>query len=287
MRMETTTIRRVAITGASGFIGRYLMSELANRPLERVAVGRDSHRLADLPGHPRPVLLDLLETTADPYEALGRPDLLIHLAWEGLDNYRALHHFEVQLPAHYRFLERMVRSGLRHLFVAGTCFEYGLQLGALDEGLPCLPLLPYGYAKDALHRQLQLLQQEQPFRLIWGRLFYMFGEGQAPQSLFPLLMSTISRRERSFPMSAGEQLRDYLPVAEVARLISELSLTKSATGAVNICSGSPVSIRRLVEGWCREAGATIELDLGHYPYPDYEPLAFWGDRRRLDSLLGG
>jgi len=56
---------------------------------------------------------------------------------------------------------------------------------------------------------------------------------------------------------------------------------------VNVCSGRPVSVRRLVEGWIRDNGWTIDLNLGHYPYPDYEPMAFWGERRKLDRILGG
>ena len=56
---------------------------------------------------------------------------------------------------------------------------------------------------------------------------------------------------------------------------------------MNVCSGRPVSVRRLVEGWIRDNGWTIDLNLGHYPYPDYEPMAFWGERRKLDRILGG
>jgi dTDP-6-deoxy-L-talose 4-dehydrogenase (NAD+) len=40
-----------------------------------------------------------------------------------------------------------------------------------------------------------------------------------------------------------------------------------------------------VEGWIAENGWEIALNLGHYPYPDYEPMAFWGDRDRLDAIL--
>jgi hypothetical protein len=40
-----------------------------------------------------------------------------------------------------------------------------------------------------------------------------------------------------------------------------------------------------VERWIAENGWSIELNRGHYPYPDYEPMAFWGDRRKLDRCL--
>jgi len=55
---------------------------------------------------------------------------------------------------------------------------------------------------------------------------------------------------------------------------------------VNVCSGKPVRIIDLVEAWLAEHHWQIALNRGHYPYPDYEPMAFWGERARLDALLG-
>jgi nucleoside-diphosphate-sugar epimerase len=86
-------------------------------------------------------------------------------------------------------------------------------------------------------------------------------------------------------MSGGEQLRDYLPVSEVARSLVALVLKQADIGVVNVCSGQPVSVRKLVEGWIAENDWSIDLNLGRYPYPDYEPMAFWGDRRKLNKLL--
>lgn len=86
-------------------------------------------------------------------------------------------------------------------------------------------------------------------------------------------------------MSSGEQLRDFLPVEEVASYLVTLALDTSGSGTVNVCSGKPVSVRSLVEKWRTEQDWDIELDLGYYPYPDYEPMAFWGSNRRLHDLL--
>ena len=86
-------------------------------------------------------------------------------------------------------------------------------------------------------------------------------------------------------MSGGEQQRDYLPAAEQARLLVALAMNGQNNGVVNVCSGKPITVRSLVEGWVRENGWTIELELGHYPYPDYEPMEFWGDRTKLDRCL--
>jgi nucleoside-diphosphate-sugar epimerase len=86
-------------------------------------------------------------------------------------------------------------------------------------------------------------------------------------------------------MSAGEQLRDFLPVETVAECIVALANRTSGSGLVNVCSGRPVSVRSLVEGWLRARGWKMALELGHFPYPDYETMAFWGSSKRMHSLI--
>lgn len=48
-------------------------------------------------------------------------------------------------------------------------------------------------------------------------------------------------------------------------------------GIINCCSGRPISIRRPVEEQIARRGGMIEFEFGYYPYPEYEPMAFWGD----------
>src|SRR5690606_38806023 len=178
-----------------------------------------------------------------------------------------------------------ISTGLQSLVVTGTCFEYGLQSGALSEEMSTNPTNPYGYAKDALRRQLEFLKTEQQFDFTWLRLFYMYGEGQAENSLYPKLKSAIAQGERVFNMSGGEQLRDYLPVDLVAERIVLFALKRLECGVVNLCSGTPVSVKALVQRWLFENNWQIELNLGYYPYPDYEPMEFWGDAAKQNKML--
>jgi dTDP-6-deoxy-L-talose 4-dehydrogenase (NAD+) len=116
-------------------------------------------------------------------------------------------------------------------------------------------------------------------------LFYTFGEGQAPTSLYPQLSAAVRAGAKSFRMSPGDQLRDYLPVEGVAQLVADLALSAPGAGVVNVCSGRPIAVRTLVDQWIAENGWQIEIERGALPYSDYEPLASWGSRRRLDELL--
>ncbi len=150
--------------------------------------------------------------------------------------------------------------------------------------MPTHPANPYALAKDTLRKFMEELKHQHTFTLQWARLFYMYGPGQNPNSLLAQLDRAIDNGEPVFNMSCGEQLRDYLPVEVVASRLVALLEHPQYNGVVNICSGEPISVRRLVEQHHARRGADIQLNLGHYPYPDYEPLAFWGDAQKLSSI---
>lgn len=278
---------KVAVTGARGFVGRHVLTELVTHDVHVVAVEFPGRR-ADSPpsANVRWIPVDIKAPPADCFKALGEPDVLIHLAWAGLPNYRSLHHFETELPTQYRFISGLVRQGLSSLLTVGSCFEYGFQSGPLAANIETRPNNPYGFAKDSLRRQLEYLKRDHPFGLTWARLFYMYGEGQPETSLLSQLKRTVLEGRPVFNMSGGEQLRDYLPVTEVARLLVELALGEGDVGVINVCSGVPISVRSLVERWVRENGWKVELNLGHVPYADYEPMAFWGVSGKATSQDG-
>ncbi|MFC7702459.1 NAD-dependent epimerase/dehydratase family protein [Bradyrhizobium sp. GCM10028915] len=269
---------KIAVTGARGFVGRHVLYELALRgvqivAIERKGVVRERPAIENVQWIP----IDIANPPADCFLALERPDVLLHLAWDGLPNYRSLYHFETELPRQYGFLSNAVRGGLPALVIAGTCLEYGLQSGALSPRLQTRPTTPYGFAKDTLRRELQFLKAAQPFQLTWARLYYMYGDDQPATSLYPMLKAAVAAGRTDFPMSGGEQLRDYLPVCEIARRLADLAACPADRGLLNLCSGRPVSVRRLVEGWIEQNGWTIRPRYGELPYADYEPMAFWGE----------
>jgi len=275
---------KVAVTGASGFIGQHVLNYLNNLSVDVVAITRLKH--ANLPKLVNGlwVEFDLQNPPENMFSLMGNPDVLIHLAWQGLPNYKSLHHFESELPVQYDFLSTLIKEGLQSIVVVGTCFEYGMQSNSLSEKLNTNPSNPYGFAKDCLRKQLEFLKTQYNFKLTWTRLFYLYGDGQSDSSIYPQLKRAIQNSELKFDMSEGKQLRDYSPVETVAKYLIDLALLKKDIGVVNVCSGVPISVRDLVENWLDENNWSIELNLGFYPYPNYEPMNFWGDNTYLNKL---
>ena len=278
----------VLVTGATGFVGQHLIPQLLARGHTVTAVARNPSKARgfDWYDHVHFIACDIYQLRENIFQFFGLPDVVIHLAWEGLPNYKELFHFERNLFADYLFIKSLVEGGARHLLITGTCFEYGMRNGCLSEDMPSLPGNPYALAKDTLRKFVEVLAQKYDITVQWARLFYMYGNGQNQNSLIAQLDRAIDSGDPVFNMSDGEQLRDYLPVKDAATKLVNLMEHPQCTGIVNICSGEPISVRRLVEQHLAQRESNIRLNIGYYPYPNYEPMAFWGDAKKFSSITG-
>ncbi|PTS92177.1 epimerase [Pseudomonas sp. HMWF006] len=284
----TDRATNVLVTGATGFVGRHLVSALLANGFGVRAVGRNLEVARALPWFDDVefIAADIHAVDLDILSLADGMDAIAHLAWSGLPNYQALFHFERNLPLDYTFLKRVIEAGVNQVLVTGTCFEYGLQSGLLSETVVAMPCTPYGLAKHTLRLFLEALQREHTFTLQWARLFYLHGEGQNSNSLLASLDRAIDAGEAQFNMSAGDQLRDYLEINEAASQLVTLLTRRDADGVTNCCSGLPVSVRALVEQRVHQRQSSIALNLGYYGYSTHEPMAFWGDNQRISKLRG-
>jgi nucleoside-diphosphate-sugar epimerase len=278
---------KVLVTGATGFIGKHVVRELLTLGHQVVTTSKnpDKAMVADWYARVQYISHDLNVPRENLFKVFGEPDVMIHLAWEGLPEYKEIYHFERNLFANYQFLKTLLDGGLKSLTITGTCLEYGLQNGRLSEDMPTLPSTAYGVAKDTLRKFIEQLQKTYSFSFKWLRLFYIYGEGQSEKSLLSQLDTALRRGDERFNLSGGEQLRDYLSVEKAAEYIAKLACQNNMDGIINCCSGTPITVRKFVEDYLAVNQKSIQLNCGYYPYPDYEPMAFWGDDEKLKFIL--
>ncbi len=275
------------ITGGTGFVGRNLVEHLLNTDNKITLAVQSEKRIEERgwKGLLTSVLFDLDNIkTGNLWSYFGEPDCVFHLAWQGLPNYDSTFHLTRNLPNQIKFVEKLINSGCPKIVTTGTCFEYGKKYGPLREDMTCNPDNSYAIAKDSLRKAVFELSKDTNTTIIWVRLFYMYGEHQREDSLFGQLNQAIKNGDEVFRMSEGEQLRDYMNIKDVVKDLYLLSRNVNHSDIINVASGKPISVRKLVENICRQAGANIKLELGYYPYSKFESMAFWADTTKLNNI---
>jgi nucleoside-diphosphate-sugar epimerase len=281
---------KVLVTGASGGLGELVVNALLKKGMEVIATSRDEEKAKKCSFYGK-VTYKSFDISApsnhDLYTYFDRPDLLIHLAWEKLNDYRSEDHLGIILDTHKLFLRNLIQHGLKDVTVIGSVYEYGLQEGELEEKMPSKPVLPYPEGKNKLREYLEHLQSELSFSLKWLRVFYVFGSIKGRKNLYTLLINAIENNEKTFNMSGGEQVRDFLGPDEIAEYIVTAALQNKEQGIINCCSGKAVKLKELVTDFLRSKNSSLQINYGFYPYPDYEPMNSWGSVSKLKRILAG
>ncbi len=282
-------MKKVLVTGASGFIGTHIVERLLDRGFHVIASSSSEKKAQTKSWYKSveyiPFKLESFDDKKNYFNFFSQPDVLIHLAWEGLPNYKENFHLDENLPRHTAFIVNMIKNGLSDLTVAGTCLEYGLSGGCLVEDAAYHPIVPYAIAKDELRKNIASSITDSEVSFKWARLFYMYGQGQSAKSLISQLDKALENGESEFNMSGGEQVRDFLPVEMMAAYIVDVATQKKIDGIINCCSGIPIKLLDFVQQYLEEKKKSIKLNLGYYDYLDYEPMSFWGDTKKLKSIL--
>jgi dTDP-6-deoxy-L-talose 4-dehydrogenase (NAD+) len=276
---------KIVVTGATGFIGFHVRRRLALTDNEVVLGVRDLKRLGELAINETPVEMDISQEGTNWFEIFGKPDAVLHLAWGGLPNYMDQYHVDVELPMQIKFLNDLLDSGLKKLVVTGTCYEYGLQSGALAESHDAKPNTAYGIAKDRLRRALFEIQQKNNFDLTWARLFYPFGVGQSENSLYTSILREVSNKKRKFLLSSGDSILDFISVSKVSEILLCFILNLDGVGVVNVGSGKPLSVVEFAQFQAIKNSWDIDFLAYSTPQRDYESKQFWADTTYLKNLL--
>jgi len=240
---------KVFVTGGTGFIGSHVIKCLLEHELEVCAL-RLPGSVPQISLSKQPVWVDgTLES--DVTSSLKQAEVLIHLAAHGVDP-RLESWTECMrwnFTASLNLWLQAVSAGIRRFLIAGSCFEYGVsgeQYEAIPVEAPLLPTSAYGASKAAASIAACALARSKRLELAILRPFHVFGDGEAPQRFFPLLKAA-ALAGTDFAMSPGAQIRDFIPVAQVARSFVNFVFHPLIPGIPqlhNLGTGEPQSLLR-------------------------------------------
>jgi nucleoside-diphosphate-sugar epimerase len=272
--------RRVLVTGAGGFIGRWSVPALLASGFDVHAVVSASHQ-GDVPAQLAGATVhhsDLLDPRAiDTLIDATVPSHLLHFAWiaqpgvywHSTDNVR-------WLRASEHLMQRFQAAGGVRIVMAGSCAEYDGTAGVCDEYVSPLaddtaPGTPaYTACKLRLQRALAEFSAERRLSSAWGRIFFQYGPFEHPRRLVPAVICSLLRNQEAL-CSHGRQVRSFLHVADVGTAFAAL-MNAHLQGPVNVGSEQPIALAELIERIAAKVGRSELVRLGARPAPSEAPL---------------
>lgn len=209
-------------------------------------------------------------------------DLVVHFATHSIappfDTLLNCLHWNLMVPL--QLFEQARLAGISRYLVAGSCFEYGLsgeRYPFIPVDAPLEPTNSYAASKAAASIALQQWAREYRQALTLLRVFQVYGDGEAAGRLWPSLKRAAKAGE-DFPMTAGEQVRDFINVVDVARAFLDeaeaLMAQPSGVKVSNLGSGYPQTVRQFSEYWWGMMEATGCLLVGKLPYRNGEVMRY-------------
>jgi nucleoside-diphosphate-sugar epimerase len=272
---------KIFLTGGNGFLGSHVTRRLVAEGHEVVALRYPGTPLVECAGSGS---IEWIEgTLEDDFSTpLASCSALLHLAAYGVNpaqnDWKEC--FRWNVTASLNLWLQAAAAGIKRFVIAGSCFEYGLsgeRYAAIPVRAPLLPTKPYDASKAAATLAAHALAVDKGLELAILRPFHLFGEGEAPTRFWPSLRKAALAGD-DFPMTAGEQVRDFVPVEFAAKrfveALTDPSIIAGQPVIRNLGTGQPQSLRQFAEAGWKEWGATGKLIFGAVPYRANEVMRY-------------
>lgn len=255
--------KKILITGASGYIGEHILSSIIKENVDIYSVTRNPQKIKHQEKINVVYTNDIFNENADWWESkLKSIDTIIHLAWyaepgkylNSLENVSCL-------EGSIRLAKAAVNAGVRRFIGIGTCFEYDCDRKVLNTDTPLKPTTIYSSTKVALYYTLKELFKISKIEFVWCRIFYLYGGyNEDKRRLVPYIKESIKNNSYIY-LSSGNQIRDFMHVRDAASEITAISLSNYC-GAINICSGEPITVKQIANRIASEHDALNLLKYG-------------------------
>ncbi len=286
-------VRSVLVTGALGFLGRHVVSDLGSRGIEvRLLddLSADPHGTWPASAAPPARFPRDVRQWDQPDAALTGVEGVVHLADRYVEGPRAAEALDVNVRGTHAILEAAARAGVARVVLASTGEVYG-SAGAppFPETRNPAPRSLHGASKGAQELLARAYAEQGAFQVVVLRLSDLYGPGMDrsghPSPLLDFARSVLAGKPPEVP-GTGEQIRDLLHVGDAVEAIHQ-ALDRRVGGwtVVNVGSGVPTTLRALADQVTEVLGRPDLEPISVEEPPGFDPARF-SEVRLSRSLLG-
>jgi len=270
----------IFLTGGTGFIGSHFINQALSAGYNVYAIRRKSS-LPRIKLQRQPTWIDG-GLSGDYRDVYKKCNVFVHLAAHSAnvpyDTLENCMHWNVTMPL--KMINQAYDSGIENFLMAGSSFEYGisgLNYKFIPPEAPLMPTQTYPTSKAVASIAFTGWARIMKAKLKYLRIFQVFGEGEAEGRLWPSLRKA-ALAGKDFALTEGEQVRDFIPVEEVARrFLKELDFNNEKAGMPvvdNIGTGKPQKIKDFATYWWQKWNAQGQLHFGKIPYRENEVMRY-------------
>lgn len=286
---------KILVTGAGGFVGRYLLRLLQSHGHALCSLGIGGSYEMDIPVHE----VDILDCDAvQEVMQQEQPDAVIHLAamanvgasWD-----KPALTLDVNVRGTVNVLQSLHEACPAARFLnIGSSDEYGLaaKFGQpLTEDMPCLPQNPYSVSKLCAEQTVLLLGRKYGMRVVSTRSFNHFGAGQArgfAVSDFAAQIAAMEKGMQDAVLRVGDlsAARDFTAVEDVVAAYAALVEEDVPSGVYNVCSGNARKISDMLEELVQLSNLKIEVQVDPAKLRPVDVPCFVGCADKLREATG-
>jgi len=247
---------KILITGGTGFIGSPLVSTFAQK-------GHNIHVFTrNKTGYQNTSQIQYHQINLDNQDKILsffneiKPQILIHLAWEGLPDY-SYKFCQKNLIYSTTIFSIAANSGCKMIISTGSCWEYDSKIGKISENSKLNSKSVFSATKNSLRLIGKAIAYENHCQFYWLRLFYVYGQGQRETSLIPSILKSI--QDGNIPdIRTPNDKNDFIFVDDVVRAIDSIISVKPKKTTYNVGSGYLTSIKEIVTSLYSLVGKKID-----------------------------
>ena len=279
---------KIFVTGSTGFVGKHVVRLLVEKGHALGLLVRDERSAVDFFPDKKEgsfIFGNLCNTSSykGALEDFG-PDVVLHLAWEGLPDY-SLQKCLQNLEYGADLFNVAAEAGCDCIVGAGSCWEYARSSGAINEEMPLESSKDFPAAKNSLRFVGESISKRYNIKFYWPRIFYVYGPGQREASLIPYIIRCLLDGAEP-EVKNPDNKNDFVYVRDAAEAIVGIIEKRPADTAYNIGSGQAVSVKKIISITREIMGCKFDIDEASASLESLNSDNFWADVSKIQKDVG-